>query len=165
MVTHDNRILELADRIVNMVDGSIRSDVVLRDALRICEFLRTVELFNQLTPHELTNIAEKMQRRSYARDEVIIRQGESGEEFFLIGQGEVTVSRSQYGVEQHLATLGAGNIFGEHALMSDEPRNATCVASGDAVEVLVLGKAEFKKALETSAGLSEQLISIYFQRQ
>src|SRR5262249_8380016 len=37
MVTHDIRILELADRIVNMVDGTIKSDVVLRDAVMICE--------------------------------------------------------------------------------------------------------------------------------
>ena len=65
MVTHDNRILELADRIVNMVDGSIRSDVMLRDAVMICEFLRTVELFKHLTPTEITNIAEKMKRRRF----------------------------------------------------------------------------------------------------
>src|SRR5262249_29788756 len=67
MVTHDNRILELADRIVNMVDGAIISDVVLRDALMICEFLRTVELFKHLTPTELTNIAEKMTRQRYGQ--------------------------------------------------------------------------------------------------
>src|SRR5947208_2311056 len=54
MVTHDNRILELADRIVNMVDGAIKSDMVLRQALMICEFLRTVDLFKHLTPTEIT---------------------------------------------------------------------------------------------------------------
>src|SRR5262249_22567924 len=48
MVTHDNRILELADRIVNMVDGRIISNVVLRSALIICEFLKSVELFKEL---------------------------------------------------------------------------------------------------------------------
>ena len=78
MVTHDNRILELADRIVNMVDGTIKSDVVLREAVMICEFLRTVDLFKHLTPTELTDIAEKMKRRRYGRDETIIREGESG---------------------------------------------------------------------------------------
>jgi putative ABC transport system ATP-binding protein len=165
MVTHDNRILELADRIVNMVDGSIKSDVVLHDALMICEFLRTIELFNHSTPHELTNIAEKMQRRRYARDEVIIREGDPGEEFFLIGQGDVQVWRGHNGAQQHVATLGAGNVFGERALMIDEPRNATCVAAADSVEVFVLAKAEFRKALESSASFNQQLKSIYFQRQ
>jgi len=165
MVTHDNRILELADRIVNMVDGSIRSDVILRDALMICEFLRTIELFNQLTPHELTNIAEKMQRRHYRRDETIIREGDPGEEFFLISRGEVDVWRSNGAAKQRVATLGAGNVFGERALMVDEPRNATCTAAADAVEVFVLGKVEFKKAIETSESFNEQIRSIYFKRQ
>ena len=54
MVTHDHRIIELADRLVHMVDGRIVSDVMLNDALRICEFLKGVELFKALTPTELT---------------------------------------------------------------------------------------------------------------
>ncbi len=166
MVTHDNRILELADRIVNMVDGSIRSDVLLRDALTICEFLRTVELFNQLTPHEITNIAEKMRRRRYVRNEIIIRENDPGEEFFLIGKGRVDVRRGiGSGAERHLATLSVGNVFGEHALMVDEPRNATCSAVSDDVELFVLKKAEFKDALESSASFNQQIKSIYFQRQ
>jgi putative ABC transport system ATP-binding protein len=60
MVTHDNRILEYADRIINMVDGTIVSDVVLRDAVVICEFLKTVEVFKNLTPTEISNVAERM---------------------------------------------------------------------------------------------------------
>ena len=50
MVTYDNRILDIADRIVNMVDGRIVADVILNDAIRICEFLRTVDVFAKLTP-------------------------------------------------------------------------------------------------------------------
>jgi putative ABC transport system ATP-binding protein len=165
MVTHDNRILELADRIVNMVDGTIKSDVVLRDAVMICEFLRTVELFKNLTPTEITNIAEKMRRRRYARNEIIIREGDPGEEFFLIGQGEVDVrKRGEEGTQRHLATLDVGHFFGEQALIADVPRNATCTAASD-VEVFVLGKDDFKRALATSASFEEQLQAIYFQRQ
>jgi putative ABC transport system ATP-binding protein len=166
MVTHDNRILELADRIVNMVDGSIKSDVLLHDVLIICEFLRTVELFSQLTPHEITNIAEKMKRRRFARNEIIIREGDPGEEFFLIGKGQVDIRRDAgSGAERHLATLNVGNVFGEHALMAEGPRNATCTAVGDDVELFVLKKEEFKNALESSASFNQQIKSIYFQRQ
>jgi putative ABC transport system ATP-binding protein len=166
MVTHDNRILELADRIVNMVDGSIKSDVVLRDALMICEFLRTVELFKHLTPTEITNIAEKMKRRRFAKDQIIIREGDPGEEFFLIGEGTVDVrKRVSVGEERHLATLNPGNFFGERALIVDEPRNATCLAASDNVELFALGKPDFKQALEASPSFRDQLQSIYFQRQ
>ena len=166
MVTHDNRILELADRIVNMVDGTITSDVVLRDAVKICEFLRTVDLFKHLTPTELTNIAEKMKRSRYAKDEIIIREGEPGEAFFLIGHGSVDVRRRGAEAEEQLvATLGVGNFFGERALIVDEPRNATCVAASDQVEVFALDKANFKHALDTSASFKDQIQAIYFQRQ
>jgi len=166
MVTHDNRILELADRIVNMVDGTIKSDVVLRDAVMICGFLRSVDLFGHLTPTEITNVAEKMKRRRYRKDEVIIREGDSGEEFFLIGQGSVEVLKRGAAPEaKHVATLGTGDFFGESALIADEPRNATCTAASEQVEVFVLGKADFTRAVTTSASFKEQIQSVYFQRQ
>jgi putative ABC transport system ATP-binding protein len=165
MVSHDNRILEHADRIVNMVDGRIISDVVLRDALIICEFLRTVELFKHLTPTEITNTAEKMKRRRYAKNEIIVREGDSGDEFFVIGHGSVDVLRRMDGAEvRRVATLSVGNVFGEHALIVDEPRNSTCVAATE-VEAFVLGKSDFKQALNTSASFRDQIYTIYFQRQ
>src|SRR5207248_3788025 len=59
----------LADRLVHMVDGRIVSDIVLNDQLRICEFLKGVEAFKNLTPHELTDVAERMTRRQFMRSE------------------------------------------------------------------------------------------------
>jgi len=166
MVTHDNRILELADRIVNMVDGTIKSDVVLRDAVTICEFLRGVNLFKHLTPTEITNIAGKMRRRIYKKGDAIVREGDSGEEFFLIGGGAVDVLKRGSGKEaRHVATLRAAEFFGETALITEERRNATCTAASERVEVFALGKGDFKRALETSASFKDQIQAIYFQRQ
>ena len=65
MVTHDHRIIDLADRLMHMVDGRIMSDVVLHDALRICEFLRPIELFKALTPRQLTDVAEHIKKRHF----------------------------------------------------------------------------------------------------
>jgi putative ABC transport system ATP-binding protein len=166
MVTHDNRILETADRIVNMVDGVIKSDVILHDAMRLCEFLRTIDLFRHLTPTELTHVAEKMKKRRFAPDDVIIRQGDIGEEFFLIGQGTVKVVRRvrPEDDDRHVATLEAGNFFGERALMGGEPRNATVVAASEA-EIYALDKEAFREALNSSASFKNQLYRVYFQRQ
>jgi putative ABC transport system ATP-binding protein len=159
MVTHDHRIIEKADRLVHMVDGRIASDVVLHDQLRICEFLKTVDLFKNLTPIELTNVAEKVAKRQYVAGDVIIRHGEEGEDFFLISDGTVEVMREGHDV----ARLGAGEFFGEAALITGEPRNATVVAN-DNLETYVLGKTEFRAAIDASRSFRDQLYRIYFLR-
>ena len=159
MVTHDHRIIELADRLVHMVDGRIVSDVVLSDALRICEFLKGVDTFKSLTPAELTNIAEKVTRRHYDAGDVVIREGDQGDELFLISEGEVEVERRG----QEVARLGPAEFFGELALISGEPRNATVMATKP-LDTYVLGKADFRAAVEQSASFREQLRRVYFQR-
>jgi putative ABC transport system ATP-binding protein len=159
MVTHDFRVIECADRLVHMVDGRIVSDVVLHDALRICEFLRAVDLFRALTPTQLTEVAEKMTKRHFAPGETIIREGEPGEEFYLISDGEVDVVRADHEV----ARLVRGEFFGEVALISGEPRNATVVAT-EPLDTFVLGKSDFQAAVVSSPSFREQLYRVYFVR-
>jgi putative ABC transport system ATP-binding protein len=164
MITHDHRMLENVDRIVNIVDGRITSDVRLRDALTICDFLKTVELFQNLTPTELTNVAEHVKKRRYAEGDIIIRQGDIGEEFFLIASGSVVVlGDAPDASQQPRATLGAGGFFGEGALLTGEPRNAT-VRAAEEVETYVLAKDDFQHALEISASFNDQILRVYFRR-
>jgi putative ABC transport system ATP-binding protein len=159
MVTHDHRIIDAADRLVHMVDGRIMSDVVLHDALRICEFLRPIEAFKTLTPRQLTDVAEKMSKRHYAAGETIIQEGDRGEEFFLVSDGEVDVIRADH----EIARLGPGDFFGEVALISGEPRNATVIAQNE-VDAYVLGKTDFEAALTASQSFRDQLYRVYFMR-
>jgi putative ABC transport system ATP-binding protein len=164
MVTHDNRILELADRIVNMVDGHIVSDAVLGEALTICEFLKGVELFKNLTPSEIANVADRMRKRHYAAGEIIIRQGDVGEEFFLIARGTANVNMQKLDeLGRELATLSVGQVFGEMALLADAPRNATVHALED-MDVYYLSKKDFRGALELSVSFTDQVRQIYFDR-
>jgi putative ABC transport system ATP-binding protein len=147
MVTHDNRILELADRIVNPVEGIIVSDVVLRDALLICEFLKSAEVFNRLTPSEMANVAECMRRRRYAAGEIVIGEGDVGEEFFLIRSGSASVTAGKAGQpERQLDMLGTGQVIGEIALFSGKPRNATVRAVTE-LETFYLAQKDFQEAL------------------
>jgi putative ABC transport system ATP-binding protein len=159
MVTHDHRIIELADRLVHMVDGRIVSDVMLNDALRICEFLKGVELFKALTPNELTHVAERMTKRHYLPGDVVIQQGDIGHELFLVSDGGVRVERSG----QEVARLGPGEFFGELALLSGNPRNATVVAT-DPLETYVLGEPDFRSAMDKSESFRDQLRRVYFLR-
>ena len=113
-----------------------------------------------MTPRQLTDVAEKMSKRHYAAGDTIIRKGDSGKEFFLVSDGEVDVIRADHEV----ARLGPGDFFGEVALISGEPRNATVVAQS-AVDTYVLGKTDFETALATSQSFRDQLYRIYFLRQ
>jgi putative ABC transport system ATP-binding protein len=164
MVTHDNRILEIADRIVNMIDGNIVSDVVLRDALTVCELLKSIEPFKQLTPTEIANVADRMKKRRYGPGEIVIQQGDVGEEFFLIGAGTAAVTAQQLGEPaRQIATLTTGQVFGEMALLTDQPRVASVRAIDD-LETYYLGKKDFREAVALSAGFKDQIRQTYFDR-
>lgn len=163
MVTHDSRILDAADRIVNMVDGRVISDVMVDESAKVCEFLGKCPVFDQLTAGTLSELADKMLYEKQSAGEVIIRQGDPGDKFYLIRSGDVIVESTTDGKTEQLAELHEGAFFGEAALLTGEPRNATVRATSD-VELYTLAKDEFQRVLDTSATFSEELRRALFQR-
>lgn len=164
MVTHDNRILDVADRIVNMVDGHIKSDVAVQETSVICEFLKDFPLFADLTPNTLAEIADQMMVHEAGANERVIRQGDPGDLFYLIREGTVDVVVEEGGQEKKLAELNQGQYFGEAALINDEPRNASVVARDNSV-FYALGKDDFRAVLAKSATFEEELRQALFNRQ
>jgi putative ABC transport system ATP-binding protein len=173
VVTHDNRILNKADRIVNMDKGRIVSNVSVQERLFICESLRKCVSFLGLTPEQLTRVADTMAESQpdgspavlrYRPGESIVRQGDPGDRFYLIRHGRVSVERDdpQTG-SKRLAVLARGDFFGEVALMTGEPRNAT-VRAQDEVEAYALDQPGFQAAKESSAPFIDQIRRAYFQR-
>jgi putative ABC transport system ATP-binding protein len=163
MVTHDNRILDVADRIVNMVDGRIRSDVAVQETSVICEFLRRFELFADLQTSTLSEVADKLQVEQAEKGDVVIRQGDPGERFYLIRAGSVDVVVRDARGERVVAQLGEGQYFGEAALLRDEPRNATIVAR-EKCTFYTLGKEDFNDVLKRSKSFVEELRSVLASR-
>lgn len=163
MVTHDNRILDVAHRIVNMVDGRITSDVAVKEAEEKCSFLRDIALFRELTPGTLLSVADKMQTPTAATGEVVIRQGDPGELFYLIHAGEVEVVVDEAGGRRSVARLGPGDYFGEAALLRDEPRNASVIARQPSV-FYTLEKEDFRGVVDASPSFEEELRRALFGR-
>ncbi|MEO5364912.1 MAG: ATP-binding cassette domain-containing protein [Magnetococcus sp. WYHC-3] len=163
MVTHDHRILDAADRVINMVDGRIVSDVLVKEAVMICEFLKSVDLFSSFSASELGSIAEKMRLRSFQSGEEIIRQGEDGHEFFLLRDGQVDVVIAKEGETRTVATLEPGASFGERALLTGDVRAATIRACGPG-SIFVLDKPDFDAALKSSPDFKTQIQQLYFNR-
>jgi CRP-like cAMP-binding protein len=118
-----------------------------------------------LTTGTLTNIAEQMEKESHPTGTAIIRQGEEGDRFYLIKSGVVDVIVNQgQPYEEKVATLSKGQFFGETALLTGAPRNATVVAVQDG-EFYTLDKPHFQAAIESSEPFRKELEKILFQRQ
>jgi putative ABC transport system ATP-binding protein len=163
LVTHDKRILEVADQVVHMVDGRIVSSTMVRETELIVKFLREANAFATLPTSVLADIADRMWVEQYRTGQTIIREGDPGENFYLIRKGNVRVSRQDHGEEKTLATLGPGACFGEASLMTGAPRNATVTAT-DEVFTFVLSKDDFTAAVKVNETLKQQLQRILFER-
>lgn len=142
MVTHDNRIQDIADRVVNMVDGRIVSNVLVRQLELIYGFLTKSQVFANLTPDTLTRIAEKIFVEIHPAGTEVVRQGDPGRKFYLVRQGSVEVRRATDTGVETLAVLREGNFFGETALLEGSPRNASVVTLEDSL-FYVLEKEDF----------------------
>ncbi|CDR44283.1 CYFA0S14e01640g1_1 [Cyberlindnera fabianii] len=106
-------------------------------------FLKEVPVLSRLSSYERSKLADALETESYKPGEVIIKEGEVGENFYLIENGEAEVSKSAEGV---LTKLKRGDYFGEVALLNDTPRQASVIAT-TAVEVATLGKSGFQRLL------------------
>lgn len=90
------------------------------------ELLRKVPFFQGIPPEVFKGVAARLQSRNLPAGEIIIQQGEAGDSLFLIARGVIRVSRKDGDVEYDLATLMAGDFFGEMSLLHHDLRSATC---------------------------------------
>jgi len=160
IVTHDNRILDVADRIVVMEYGKIISNVLVKPNALMSSVIRDFSVFHSLTPQSLSHLAEKVTLKNYPSGSEIIRQGDIGYEFFLIGRGEVDVEVDGKVVN----TLSQGAFFGEISLVKQQPRSATVRASSNVV-CFVLSKDEFQAVMDSSQSFEEELRNAIFSRR
>lgn len=89
--------------------------------------LARIPLFSAIKPKELKKLGKRMTERTFNEGDEITREGESGIGFFVIEEGNATVSVGGNIVR----SLGPGEHFGEVALIDSGPRSATIVASTD----------------------------------
>jgi CRP-like cAMP-binding protein len=111
----------------------------------------------------LAEFAALVKHESFDAGEVIIRQGEVGDKFYIIESGTVDIIGEKQGVPFREVILASGDFFGEVALLTGAPRNATVIARDD-VEVFTLAKEHFDQALRRSKTLEERLREVLYRR-
>ncbi|MFP4643157.1 MAG: GGDEF domain-containing protein [Spirochaetales bacterium] len=91
------------------------------------EFLQNVDVFSSLIPDEQAVVAQYLSSVEAGPDEVLFRQGDTGDRLFIIKSGSVVITvESSEGTELEVASFGSGECFGEMTLFDRAPRSATC---------------------------------------
>ncbi len=131
---------------------------------RTRQLLAGVELFSELDDEALAKVASLAQLRAFPKDTAIFHAGDPADAVFVVATGKVKiVVTSTDGKEFILSVLGAGQVFGEMALIESAPRSAS-VQTVTAVEALVISRHDFQHLLNTSPGVSRGLLMILSRR-
>lgn len=87
----------------------------------------------KVPPAHIQKLLTSFKALEVCKGDVVIREGSTGEQFYVIQSGTAVVTQTQGNGERTLATLGPGDSFGEEALISDSPRNASVTMTSDGV--------------------------------
>jgi CRP/FNR family cyclic AMP-dependent transcriptional regulator len=117
--------------------------VLLRADTRV-DLIRGLPLFELCSKRDLRRIAALAEERDVAAGTELIREGEPGNEFYVVVEGDVEVRRGG----RRVARLGAGSFVGEIALLSRSPRTATVVATTP-LHVLAISGRDFVALLDS----------------
>jgi len=127
--------------------------------------LDSVVLFSRLSSEERQRLAEGVRPAPFSASEVITKQGAAAHWLYILTKGEAEVRVADPdGHERKVAELKAPGFFGEMALMTGQPREATVVARTD-VECLRLDKDVFKDILATRPEIAQDMSTILAQRR
>lgn len=126
------------------------------------EFLHKVSILESLDKWERLTVADSLEPVQFEDGVEIVRQGEPGEEFFIITEGAASVlqRRSENEEPVEVGKLGPSDYFGEIALLLDRPRAATVVARG-VLKCVKLDRGRFERVLGPCSEILKRNIAQY----
>jgi CRP-like cAMP-binding protein len=134
------------------------------DYARRVDALSRVDVFRALDAQKIDRLARRLRQAIFGPGEVILRQGDPGDSLYVVHSGSVAVPVDLPGAPREVATLTAGQFFGEMSLMTGESRAATVVAKTD-VECYVVEKDAFQQILQEKPELAGVISDILARRQ
>jgi CRP-like cAMP-binding protein len=131
---------------------------------RLIGELSRVRLLQSLPPAAIAKLIPHIERQTFKAGETIFQEGEVGSTLYFIISGEVGITRHDLnGTKRTVALLGQNDTFGEMALLSHQPRNATARALED-IEVLKVLHEDFDMLLSQSEELRETVKKLFDRR-
>jgi CRP-like cAMP-binding protein/predicted GNAT family N-acyltransferase len=120
--------------------------------------------FRDLPDTPLSDFQDSFERMVYRAGETVFLEGETGDHAYVVDSGEIRISRKRNtGEELTLAHLNRGDLFGELALIDDQPRSASAAAASDS-ELMTLDRSTFQSQLRVNPARCERLFKIFSAR-
>lgn len=155
----------IRDVTLRHIDDKAETRAAQERLTHVSAHFEDVDLLAALSKTERNKLAAATAERRYSSGEKIVRQGDTGSEFFIVASGNVRVTvRREDGRAVDLGTFGPGFFFGEMSLLTGEPRRATITATED-VDVLVVGKGEFREIIAAHPKTADKLSRAIENRQ
>lgn len=165
-------IFEMLNRILNSKGAFLRKASLFKrhiqtkknqNAKKMIKSLSTIKFLHLMPAEEISQLMQVVKTRTYNKGELIISQGNDGQELFFIIEGNVEVIRDTGNGPAVVAKMGPGDTFGEIALISDCTRTAD-VRAISGVQVYVLEKTDFQNMLKHSLALQDASVEIISER-
>jgi putative ABC transport system ATP-binding protein len=160
IVTHDQRLLDRADRIVNMVGGRIVSNVRPKELVRILKVLKQAKELEGLGDMTLTRIAERMTIEHRPAGTTVAQEGAVGDRICVISEGVAEA----YVDGRIVRELTVGQLFGAITSVSHSTIPETIRARTD-LELFVLGADDFAQVMAADKGFEERINVLLMARQ
>jgi cAMP-dependent protein kinase regulator len=143
--------------------NNIVKDAAQKKREKYESFLKKVDILSTIDSYELTQICDAVKSGVYMKGDYIIREGESGDVFYILEEGECIASkRLEPGKPpEEIKRYHSGEYFGERALVRGEPRYANIEVVSDTCRILSLDRNSFKRLLGPIEPLLQRNIEKY----
>lgn len=155
----DRVVAQHAAAVLARLDGAPQPEVPMYSTVEKILFLKSAPVFARLSGEDVAPLARMAEVVTFATGERIFTEGEMGDALYVVVRGKVRILRGR----TTLATLGAGEAFGEMAVLDEVPRSATADAEEE-VELLRIGSEEFYEMLHEQVEIAEGVIRMLTHR-
>ena len=125
--------------------------------------LKENEIFRPLNDREIAVVSKFVDEKNYPAGSSLFYENMKGEAMYIVVSGQVRLSKMlSEGEEKTLTTMGAGDYFGENALLEEGPRTVTAIVSQDS-SLLIIKRAAFNKLLEEEPKAAVKIIMGMYQ--
>jgi cAMP-dependent protein kinase regulator len=127
--------------------NNIVKDVSRQNRKKYEEFLKSVQLLSSMDYYERVSLCDAVRKVKFDMDDYIIKEGEEGDAFYFVIAGTAVAQKEIDGVVKNIKDYTTGDYFGERALLTNEPRAASIIATSEETVLAKLELRSFKRLL------------------